>query len=276
MNAKMELEWSPSASFRFRRWSFLGPPEAFQSSAHYGVEFAWCSGGEVDYRIGSKSITLTPGAIVMVPSLAEHANTMRGSIGAHSILLSSDLVRDVAAQLDLRTPSEATLVRSDRLKTLSRWLEEDAIGNASLVTDALSTLVVAETLRAVSRHEESPPSERSDPRVQRAVEYIRAHAPQALSLEAIANEVGMSRFHFCRIFRQAMGKSPYQFVQEERLAQARVAIEAGATVTQAALEHGFTDLSRFARLFARTFGQLPSKASRIRSLRARAVSTTPP
>ena len=246
-----------------RKWSFSGPPEAFRAGAHDGVEFAWCTGGEVDYRIGGRNVTLSPGTVVMVPSLAEHANTMRGQLRGNAIVLSQELVADVAEQLGLVMPIEATLASSERLLALSRWLEEDAIANTSaVVTDALSTLVVAETLRAISRGQDRQLNERNDPRIRRAVDFIRAHATQTLSLEMLAHEVGMSRFHFCRSFRQTMGKSPYQFVQDERLARARAALQGGATVTEAALQSGFGDLSRFAKLYARTFGQLPSEAGR--------------
>lgn len=268
MGAKVEFDWSPSPTLRLRRWSFSGAPKAFRANAHVGYEFAWAVGGEADYRVGKNNITLRAGMIAMVPSHVEHANTMRGSLRAHALVLSPEFVRDVSDQLGVSMPTDATLAQSDRLATLSRWFEEEEVANSGqLVTDALSTLVVAETLKAAARDVRQR-NEPSDPRIDRAIDYIRTHVTKSIALEDVAREVGMSRFHFCRVFRQTTGKSPYQFVLDERLSRARAELLAGRSVTEAAIDSGFSDLSRFAKLYARAFGERPSTARKIRSLRA--------
>jgi AraC family transcriptional regulator len=76
----------------------------------------------------------------------------------------------------------------------------------------------------------------------------------------------MSRFHFSRLFRDEIGQAPYQYLLRVRLARATELLRGGHhSVTEAALESGFTDLSRFASMFKKQTGKRPSDVARARS-----------
>ena len=73
-----------------------------------------------------------------------------------------------------------------------------------------------------------------------------------LSLSDLAAEVGMSKFHFLRAFKQRMGMTPIQYLNRIRLEMAKTELQAShTTVTDVAFGLGFENLSTFYALFKR-------------------------
>jgi YesN/AraC family two-component response regulator len=100
----------------------------------------------------------------------------------------------------------------------------------------------------------------SDNNLRRALAFIEAHLHTHLSLEKVAREAGMSKFHFCRQFKTAMGMSFREFLARRRIDRASVLLrDQKRTVTEVYLEVGFKDLSHFGRVFRRVTGQPPSR-----------------
>lgn len=84
----------------------------------------------------------------------------------------------------------------------------------------------------------------------------RAHEP--LDLETMAQAVGLSPFHFLRMFAKVLGVTPHQYLVRTRLRHAaRMLADGAASITDVALEVGFNDLSNFVRTFHRAAGVSP-------------------
>jgi AraC-like DNA-binding protein len=82
---------------------------------------------------------------------------------------------------------------------------------------------------------------------------------EPLRLDAFARAHAVSRFALSRRFKALMGRSPRQYLQETRIAQAkRKLVETRWPVTDIAYECGFADAAQFARLFKQTTGMTPS------------------
>jgi AraC family transcriptional regulator len=93
----------------------------------------------------------------------------------------------------------------------------------------------------------------------RAVEYIQDQLDADLTVSGIAQAVGMSRYHFTRLFKESTGQSPYQYVVEARVRKAKQLLTTGRfTISEAAYHVGFVDQSHLTRHFKRIFG-LPPK-----------------
>ncbi len=96
-------------------------------------------------------------------------------------------------------------------------------------------------------------------RVEAARELMQQRFADDLSLAALARAVGMSSFHFCRIFAELAGVPPHRYLVEVRLRAAADLLRQGASVTDACFRSGFQNLSHFIRLFHRRFGVTPSR-----------------
>lgn len=98
---------------------------------------------------------------------------------------------------------------------------------------------------------------------------LRAHAlltgelGTTLSVRAVAEEVGLSPFHFIRQFSALYGNTPHQLRTDAKLARAKHLLATGAAVTDVCLELGFSSLGSFSSLFARRVGAPPTHYRRL-------------
>ncbi len=74
--------------------------------------------------------------------------------------------------------------------------------------------------------------------------YIRDHADQSLPLSHLADEAGMSPFHFQRRFKAEFGVSPRDYQAAERLSLFKRRLRDGENVLEASLDAGFGSTSR--------------------------------
>jgi AraC-like DNA-binding protein len=104
--------------------------------------------------------------------------------------------------------------------------------------------------------------------VKRAEEFMRANAREPVTIDAVANAAGCSIRALQLAFRRFRGTTPMAALQRVRLDAARaeiLRIERDQSLTRIAAEYGFSNPSRFAQLFRRTYGAYPSEALRARS-----------
>lgn len=87
--------------------------------------------------------------------------------------------------------------------------------------------------------------------------WIAAHARHNISLDGAAAQAGLSPFHFLRLFKRALGVTPHQYLLRCRLRIGARLLGEGASVTAAAYDAGFQDLSNFVRTFRRAAGVSP-------------------
>ena len=91
-------------------------------------------------------------------------------------------------------------------------------------------------------------------------DYIHAHLNEDLSLEQLASIGCFSKFHFLRLFKIAFNKTPYQFINEERVRMGRQMIERTRIgINEIAHSLGFTNPSSFSRMFFNQTGLYPTQ-----------------
>ncbi len=102
---------------------------------------------------------------------------------------------------------------------------------------------------------------------QRAKEYMLLNMAKGVSLEQIAQECRLSRAHFARYFKNTTGNSAYAWLQKMRIQKAQELLgRHEQSLTQIALECGFTDQSHFFRVFKSVIGTPPDNWQRLRAM----------
>ena len=97
-------------------------------------------------------------------------------------------------------------------------------------------------------------------RLRRIKELVHAKMEDDLSLEEMAQAVGLSTAHFARMFRKSTGETPHQFVLRQRLERAKAMLRApDARVLDVAVACGFKTQQHFAQVFRDVWGVSPTE-----------------
>jgi AraC family transcriptional regulator of adaptative response/methylated-DNA-[protein]-cysteine methyltransferase len=89
--------------------------------------------------------------------------------------------------------------------------------------------------------------------------FIRQHADEPLTLDALSARAGLSRFHFQRTFKAAIGITPTQYVEACRLSRLKRQLRRGGSVTDAMYGAGFGSSSRLYERVDTRLGMTPTQ-----------------
>ena len=131
------------------------------------------------------------------------------------------------------------------------------------------------TLSYAFRHHGSrrPICKAALPSVDKIVRLIDLAPERTLSLQAMADMAGVSRFHFLRGFSRVTGATPHDYIVQRRIRLVRRLLAAGKEPAQASAEAGFADQSHMTRAFVRQLGITPGRyREAIYRPRVRAIS----
>ncbi len=96
-------------------------------------------------------------------------------------------------------------------------------------------------------------------RLRRIRELVHARLEGDLSLDELAQSVGLSTAHFARVFRKSTGETPHQFVLRQKLERAKAMLRApDARVLDVAVACGFKTQQHFAQVFRDICGISPT------------------
>ncbi len=96
------------------------------------------------------------------------------------------------------------------------------------------------------------------------MDYIETHLTEKISGRDITRIVGLSDYHFKRMFSYMAGMSLNEYIKNRRLSAANVDLINGAKVTDIAYKYGYQSIDGFSRAFREWSGFLPSEVAKNR------------
>jgi AraC-like DNA-binding protein len=227
---------------------------------HDAFSLAYVRKGSFGYRGHAGSFELVAGSLLVGHPGDEYVCTHDHVQGDEC--LAFFFAADLVAGLDDR----AALWRVNRvpplpeLVVLGELAQAAAVGDSDVGLDEAGVMLAARFVRAVSGAGRGAPaaSPRDRRRAVEAALWLDAHAEQPIDLERAAAAVGLSVFHFLRVFAGVVGVTPHQYLVRSRLRRAaRLLADDARSITDVALDVGFGDLSNFVRTFHRAAGVSP-------------------
>src|SRR4051812_44035415 len=100
-------------------------------------------------------------------------------------------------------------------------------------------------------------SNRDYQRIEQAIRFLVAHAPEQPSLEQVAAHLGLSEYHFQRLFQRWAGVSPKRFVQFLTAEHARMLLQSSRSVLTAAVDAGLSGPGRLHDLMVAVHAATP-------------------
>ncbi|WMC93327.1 helix-turn-helix transcriptional regulator [Kineothrix sp. MB12-C1] len=91
-------------------------------------------------------------------------------------------------------------------------------------------------------------------------DYLDTHYRENLTLDSVADIAGFSKFHFTRLFKQCSGQNFYDYLCYKRIKSAELLlVHPEITITEIALQSGFSSISTFNRTFKKLKNCTPSE-----------------
>lgn len=255
-----------------------GPQDRPFEEQHAAASIAVVAAGSFQYRSARGRELLSPGALLLGNGGQAYECAHEHSSGDRCVAF--QYTRTFFDRLGVNPDFRA--LRLPPLRALSPIVAHACaglVGADDVPWEEVSLRLVTGALQLAGTHateDASTPPPNATARVTQVVRRIERHPDEALTLENLAQEAGLSPFHFLRLFERLTGTTPHQYVLRARLREAvtRLATEP-AKVIDVALDCGFGDVSNFNRAFRAEFGVSPkawrprrSKATRARGRRA--------
>lgn len=95
--------------------------------------------------------------------------------------------------------------------------------------------------------------------VQKMQDYIKNHLKEPITLLNLAKVAEYSPYHSAKIFKEVIGKAPFEYIREFRLSEAAVTLNEKSKIIDVAFDFVFDSHEGFTRAFTKRFGVSPSK-----------------
>jgi AraC family transcriptional regulator len=222
--------------------------------------------------LGSSDARVRSGQLMLSPAFTPASYRWSGEIEVISLLFTPDWLRQIGTEIGIKRPSHLDLRGSIEpedafltglLRAFQKEVLKPEIGSRLLI-DSLSQALAVYLIRRQADRQLTTGQPLIIPkwRIRRAQDFIRENLNNGISLKEIADAAGdVSPYHFSRLFKQATGFSPYQFLIECRVLTAQQLLRAQRALSlgEIAFRCGFADQSSFTRCFRQRTGLTPKQ-----------------
>ena len=245
---------------------------------HEFYEIYFFVSGNVSYNIESRSYRLSPGDVLLINPQELHQPVFspeKQNYERYVLWLSSSFLQqfilpdqDLSQCFDTSQPTHTNLIRPDGVtRELLTYLfqqlirEQDSREFAAELNclSLLAQLLVLVNRTALRAGRAPEPRENADSVVYRMLGYINEHYSEDLSLDLLANEFFLSKYHLSREFSRVVGTSVHRYIVQKRLIMARQMMAAGTSTSEVSQLCGFGDYSNFYRAFTNEYQISPRK-----------------
>ena len=247
----------PSVSEPFLAWTLSGEVDFQEREANQPWithrinkgSFFLTSGG-APYDVRWKAVTPEPFEVMFIfvelPLLQRALEEVFGMDATQARL------RDVSAFTDAALFSMMEQLRDELMRRQA----------SPLLVEGLAQMIAIHLARNYGETvEESRGASPSLPgyKLRHITDWMTEHVAEEFSLDRLAVQAGLSKFHFQRLFKSATGLSPSRYHINLRMNEARRLLrETKMSVVDVALEVGYTNPSHFAQVFRRVVGVTPT------------------
>ncbi len=227
------------------------PGFMLRNHSHYcSWQADWVLSGELQYVIAGKTTVLKARQIFLIPPRIAHQ--MYSAAGFTLLSIKFTLLHDIQIY-------EPTVIDLNGEGSLLHLLAAEVFSPRLALPWEMDCKYLGALLRLIApaSSRESAGVKGDDP-IERAKEYALLHMEEKITTKLLANVAHLSVTQFYRRFVSATGVPPLRWVTEQKLRRANeLLLYADRSISNIALELGYTDLPSFSKAYKRWFGLSP-------------------
>ena len=232
---------------------------------HNCAELFYVIGGKGQFLVTDRSFTITAGDMVIVNPHVEHTETSLAASPLEYIVMG---IEGLELNMDDGSDHSFCIINfyddgSDvqfYLKTMLKEIERKDMGFETLCQDLLDILLIkllrkTKFSKVLSSTQESLSSDTVALR-----RYIENHYREPLTLDLLAQNVHMNKFHLAHMFSKEFGLSPFNYIQQLRIQESKELLSTtDYPLSQIAGMCGFSSPSYFSQRFRSSTGISPAE-----------------
>ncbi|MBA1272412.1 helix-turn-helix transcriptional regulator [Stutzerimonas azotifigens] len=242
-----------------------GRKVCYAPHAHATFSVGAVIAGSCDYVNGIQRQRISQGCVVMMnPQVVHACNPVEGQPWSY-VMLYIDPQWLGALQHTLGMSAGGTFVPFASILSPAPELFSGVTGlYACLIDPLLANAIKQEKVRAfftaLQGHlAAAPVDEEPLQALRRAAAFIQRHCTEALTLDDISAEAGVSSSYLIRAFKRHFGLTPHAYLVNRRIQHSQRALREGRSLSDVALEAGFADQAHFQRTFKRHLAATPGQ-----------------
>ena len=239
---------------------------------HDFFEIYFLIAGDVTYLIDSKIVHVMPGDLLLISPRELHQVCIQPEMSAYEryvlwvdpavIKRLSTEISDLSLGLEqghnqLRLSSQDRSRIQNLLECLHREADSSDYGADLLRESLLTQLLVTVNRLASQQGSWMDEDSHTNQAVAQVVGYVNLHYGETITLDQLAEQFYVSKYHLSREFSHQMGISIYQYIQKKRLLIARQLLDQGKKPNEVYPLCGFNDYTCFYRAFKSEYGTSP-------------------
>lgn len=241
--------------------------------ANASWEFHFIRHGHLSLECNARTYVAGPGDVVLIPAQTRHRDKFDPRQDFEVFMASftwpgaEQALLQILPSLVLRCPSEGERFRVRQYcEQLYLDSDPDSAFDPLLSRSIFHTLLLF-VLKSVSEEQEPGQSGRSAAATQKKKQwligevksYIQHNYQSQISLDELAQELGVSQYYLSRVFNAESGFSLPEFLTMTRMQKAKTLLKEGQkNISEVAYEVGYEDSSYFAKVYRKHFGISPS------------------
>ncbi|AUS96891.1 hypothetical protein CDQ84_01935 [Clostridium thermosuccinogenes] len=240
----------------------------FSNHWHERIEFLYFVKGKAVIRCNSKPIHVKEGDFIVVNSNDLHqGESASDNLEYYCIIVDTSLLQSRstdACEVKYITPiSENNILfknkvsNDDNIKkavgNIITEFEKKEIGYEMAIKSSIYNLLVLllrNHIELVLTPKEYNTRVKNLDRFNKILQHIETHYAEDLNLDNLCSMANMSRYYFCRLFRQVTGKTLSDYINSVRINKAeRLLKDSSHNITEVAMMVGFDNINYFSRLY---------------------------
>jgi len=228
------------------------------SHSHQWRQLLFAPSGAMTVFGGRSSWMVPPGCAVLIPAGSTHAIRMWGDVSARFLYFPATLDSQALAGAECRVIPVTPLLRELVLRVIEfHALDSRVPEHQRLLAVLLDEIALAQANLAPIMPLMLPLP--ADPRALRVARHILGNPACDDTIDALARRFAASRRTLERLFQRETGLSFGLWRQKARLLDSIRLLAEGRSVTDTALDAGYSSLSAFIAAFKKTFGYTPGR-----------------